>query len=90
MRAAKRSEDIRAVQRESMQVTAELRKVLNALHLLESPSPVQGGFSKQPPAWKGLREEPPSPSGGRSGWAIPPRGFRTFAYALVMLRIGAT
>jgi hypothetical protein len=88
MRAARRSEEFKAVQRESMQVAAVLRKALFSRRLLESPSPVQGGLTKQPP-WKGLREEPPSPSGGSSGWTIGTR-HRTLAYAPLMLRIGAT
>jgi hypothetical protein len=64
MRAAKRFQEFRMVQRESRHVAAVLRKALFARRSLESPSPEQGGFSKQPPAWKGLREESPSPSGG--------------------------
>jgi hypothetical protein len=50
MRAADRSDEFRAIQRESMQVMAELRKALFSLQ----PSPVQGDFPKSP-----------SPSGGR-------------------------
>jgi hypothetical protein len=64
MRPAKRFEEFRTVQRESMQVAAVLRKALFRRRPLESPSPEQGGLSKQPPAWKGLRVQSPSPSGG--------------------------
>ena len=53
MRAAKRSEDFRTVQRESTQVMAVLQKALFSLRLVERPSPAQGGLPK-----------PPSPSGG--------------------------
>lgn len=76
MRAAKRFEEFRTVQRESMQVAAVLRKALFSRRPLESPSPDQGGSSK-----------PPSPSGGII--RLPSRN-RTTAFALIMLRIGAT
>jgi hypothetical protein len=75
MRAAKRFEEFRTVQRESMQVAAVLRKALFS-RPLESPSPDQGGSSKSP-----------SPSGGII--RLPSRN-RTIAYALIVSRIGAT
>jgi hypothetical protein len=83
MRAVKRYEEFRAVQRESMQVAAVLRKALFSRHSLESPSPEQGGFYQSP-----------SPSGGRSSTPSrgdkSPRRLGTIAYPLVWLRIGAT
>jgi hypothetical protein len=68
-----RSEEFGAIQRESTQVLALLRKALFSLRLGEASSPVQGGFSKSP-----------SPSGGASGWGLPwvirPRSNGTIAY----------
>src|SRR5260370_13306143 len=69
-----RSEEFGAVQPESTQVVALLRKALFSLRLAEASSPVQGGFSKSP-----------SPSGG-SGWQLPwvirPMVNGTIAYGL--------
>jgi len=48
MRASKLSREFKAVQRESTQVAAELRKALFSSRLVESPSPEQGGFGKPP------------------------------------------
>jgi hypothetical protein len=48
MRASKLSREFKAVQRESTQVAAELRKALFSGRLVESPSPEQGGFVKPP------------------------------------------
>jgi hypothetical protein len=62
MRAAKRTEEFKVVQRESSQVLAVLRKALFSLRVADAPSPVQGGLARLP-----------SPSGGpgrRLAWAI--------------------
>jgi hypothetical protein len=66
MRAAKRTEEFKLIQRESSQVLAVLRQALFSLRLPDSPSdapsPVQGGLARLP-----------SPSGGpgrRLAWAI--------------------
>jgi len=70
MRSPKRFEEFRAVQRESTQVMAVLRKALFSLRLAEAPSPVQGGL-----------HQPPSPSGGTGralAWAIRPNTTRTY------------
>ncbi len=73
-----RSEEFGAVQRESMQVVAILRKALFTLRLAEASSPVQGGFSKSP-----------SPSGEGSGlpWVIRPRANGTIAYNLGAVKV---
>jgi len=72
MRLAKRANEFRAVQRESTQVLAELRKALFARPLSRSTSPVQGGFSKSP-----------SPSGASErGLARAIRTNRTRTYDL--------
>jgi hypothetical protein len=68
MRAAKRFQEFKAVQRESAQVLAVLRRVLFSMPLASSP--VQGGPAK-----------PPSPSGGpgrRLAWAIRTNTTRTY------------
>jgi len=74
-----RSEEFGAVQRESNQVVALLRKALFSLRLAEASSPGQGGFSKSP-----------SPSGG-SGWELPwvirPMANGTIAYCLGAVRV---
>lgn len=54
MRASRRSDEVRAVQRESMLVAAELRKALSCRRPLEPTSPEQGGFRK-PPFFSGGR-----------------------------------
>jgi hypothetical protein len=54
MRATNRSEEFTAVQRESLQVAAQLRKVLASVRLAEAPSPVQGGFGKSPSPTRGI------------------------------------
>ena len=67
---AKRAEEFKAVQRESTQVAAVLRKALFALQLGRSTSPEQGGFRKSP-----------SPSGGSEQgfvWAIRTSNTRTY------------
>jgi len=66
---AKRTEEFQAVQRESTQVAAVLRKALFSLRLARSTSPVQGGFRM-----------PPSPSGGGLRWVIrtSPNGTRAY------------
>jgi hypothetical protein len=72
MRPVKRSDEFRAVQRESSQVAAILRKALISLHVADVTSPVEGG-----------NLEPPSPSGEAGwqlAWAIRPTTFRTRAY----------
>ncbi len=88
-----RSEEFGAVQRESMQVVAVLRKALFSLRLAEASSPVQGGFSRSP-----------SPSGGAivvrvagfpawagSGWGLPwvifPSANGTIAYNLGAVKV---
>jgi hypothetical protein len=48
MRAPGRSEEFTAVQRESMQVVAVLRKALFARRRTDIPSPVEGGPSRPP------------------------------------------
>jgi hypothetical protein len=48
MRAASRSDEFRMVQRESMQVAAELRKALGSVCQSEASSPVQGGLHRSP------------------------------------------
>lgn len=58
MRAKKR---FRAAQPETMQVAAESRKAPKVLRLVQSPSPVQGGFAKSP-----------SPSGDVPRGFLPP------------------
>ena len=47
MRAAQRAQEFRAVQRESTQVVAVLRKVLFSLGQGDASSPVPGAFSGQ-------------------------------------------
>ena len=75
-----RSEEFAAVQRETMQVVAVLRKALFSLRVAQASSPVQGGFSKCP-----------SPSGGGSGWGLPwvifPRANGTVAYYLGAVKV---
>jgi hypothetical protein len=83
-----RSEEFAAVQRESTQVVAVLRKVLFTLRLAQASSPVQGGFSKSPsPSGGALRT--PSPSGSRWGlpWVICPRANGTIAYSLGAVKV---
>jgi hypothetical protein len=53
MKVEIRTDEFRAMQRENVQVAAELRKALASVCLVKAPSPVEGGFS-----------ELPSPSGG--------------------------
>ena len=53
MTATNRFDEFRAVQRESMRVAAELRKVLASVCLAKAPSPVQGGFYKSPSPFRG-------------------------------------
>jgi hypothetical protein len=70
MRQLRRAEEFRAIQRESAQVVAILRKALFSHRFDQAPSPVQGGFSK-----------PPSPSGGSGpalAWVIRPSSTRTY------------
>ena len=70
MRPLNRSEEFRAVQRESTQAVAVLRKALFSHRLALVSSPVQGGFFKSP-----------SPSGGsgrRLAWAIRTNSTRTY------------
>jgi len=70
MRPAKRTNEIRAVQRESTQVIAQLRKALFSLRFADASSPVQGGCI-----------ESPSPSGGSGrelAWAIRTNSTRTY------------
>jgi hypothetical protein len=88
-----RSEEFAAVQRESTQVVAVLRKVLFTLRLAQASSPVQGGFSKSPspsegatvvrvagfPAWAG--------SGWGLPWVIRPRATGTIAYSLGAVKV---
>jgi hypothetical protein len=72
-----RSEEFGAVQRESMQVVAVLRKALFSLRLAEASSPVQGGFSKSP-----------SPSEGWGlPWVICPSANGTIAYSLGAVKV---
>jgi hypothetical protein len=69
MRPLRRTEEFRAVQRESTLALAVLRKALFSHRRAPVSSPVQGGFSR-----------PPSPSGGsvRLAWAIRPTSTRTY------------
>ena len=60
----KRTEEFKAVQRESTQVAAELRKALFSLRLARSTSPIQRGF----------------PSLGRLRWVIRTSPNGTTAY----------
>jgi hypothetical protein len=62
MRAAKRTEEFKVIQRESSQVLAVLRQALFSLRVADAPSPVQGSLARLP-----------SPSGGpgrRLAWVI--------------------
>lgn len=77
MRPSLRSDELRAVQRESAQVIVELRKALLSCAFVEFASPEQGGYLK-----------PPFPSdGGSVGWR---RHNGTVAYGPLTSRIGAT
>ena len=76
MRAVPRSEDLIAVQRESTQVMAVLRKAILSIRLVESPSPVQGGLPK-----------PPSPFGASGRGSL--RVIRTPQLGLVPITVGA-
>lgn len=70
MGSLKRAEEFRAVQRESTQVVAVLRKALFSQRLGPVSSPQQGGL-----------HQPPSPSGGSGPplvWAIRPNITRTY------------
>jgi hypothetical protein len=69
MRAAKRTEEFKIIQRESRQVLAVLRRALSSLRVADSPSPVADAPS---PVQGGLARLP-SPSGGpgrRLAWAL--------------------
>jgi hypothetical protein len=70
MRTAKRTQEFKAIQRESTQVLGVLRKALFSFRLGPASSPVQGGLAG-----------PPSPSGGPGrglAWAIRPNTTRTY------------
>jgi hypothetical protein len=82
-----RSEEFAAVQRESTQVVAVLRKVLFTLRLAQASSPVQGGFSKSPsPSGGALRTPSPSEGWGLP-WVIRPRATGTIAYSLGAVKV---
>jgi hypothetical protein len=48
MTVANRTDEFEAAQRESVQVAAELRKVLASVCRAKAPSPVPGGFGTSP------------------------------------------
>src|ERR1700694_4624453 len=79
MRSAQRAQEFRAVQRESTQVVAVLRKVLFSIGHGDASSPVQGGFST-PPSPSGGPYRTPARDRGRSRWA--------FSGQFVPLRMG--